>query len=1000
MSAWDSFRRLVYYYRDCVLQEERSGPIFNISNLDRTFCVPVLEYDWLRELGKPPAEIGVRVDIDGDGNFFVMQRLKTRDEFDEEIYIGYPTEVFRWNGGTYCAPIALVPVDVDFKKTIQTILQLKIRAEDASINQAWLERKVSPDEKKRLERMVESLHRDDEFAGLFDLRRALPYLAKVARAEGAKIPSDAPNGMEYTFPTLARDGARRFCNTPILFIGQKPQYTKTLRNEMKYIAEQPDSVLDKTALAYVFRDPPLPPPERENFYVFPFIEANDEQHAAVSNAIECAVSKVTGPPGTGKSQVAANCIANLIVHGKSVLFTSRNHKAVHAIFERCAKFFRESKANGLPENFSKSLINFCSLPDGDLKNPWTSLDFSAMCVNSCDSGNLEVAREAFAEAEEEWACLEKKVNGRAARSRRYAHLQGRAESWEKFLAPWHNFSPKELKQIAQALSEKPSGGGLRAFVALLFWRIFRERKHNAAMARLTSECPDVEWSICDVALVKRRLRRTAARMLIFEKNIRRRKDLENENATDESDFSQERAMEVLQRLEVRLRENAWRALACELLKKTEFDSADMRGFQKRFKKKSIPDDVSFALEKFSKILRLVPAWASTLLSLRQASPCLPGIFDRVIIDEASQCDVAPLVPALFRAKGVVAIGDPAQFPPVRTLRPVRNEYLRKHHNLTEDKFLAFDYLEESVYSVVTRCPVVFLRAHFRCNPEIAEYFNRVFYSGKLDVFSIAETRALGLRPGVDWIDVRDSFEGEVQAVEKRLGELKNNPSFTGSVGVITPLKKTAEELGERLVRFRDCFSTPLVVSTVNGFQGGERDVIIFMTGYVSTLSSGEKWYVTSEENRYIYNVAASRAKCALTIVGDRSRCADSDFPPLRELADLAGTPRSAELRPHFESVWEERLAQAMAEAGIDAISQYPLSGRRLDFAVLRGNVKLDVEVDGVRWHTTYDGQRKFDDIWRDAQISAAGWRVLRFWVYELRGDMPACIQKIKSVLSE
>ena len=90
----------------------------------------------------------------------------------------------------------------------------------------------------------------------------------------------------------------------------------------------------------------------------------------------------------------------------------------------------------------------------------------------------------------------------------------------------------------------------------------------------------------------------------------------------------------------------------------------------------------------------------------------------------------------------------------------------------------------------------------------------------------------------------------------------------------------------------------------------------------------------------------------------------------------------------------------MAEAGIDAISQYPLSGRRLDFAVLRGNVKLDVEVDGVRWHTTYDGQRKFDDIWRDAQISAAGWRVLRFWVYELRGDMPACIQKIKSVLSE
>ncbi|HIV04289.1 MAG TPA: DUF559 domain-containing protein [Candidatus Spyradosoma merdigallinarum] len=47
----------------------------------------------------------------------------------------------------------------------------------------------------------------------------------------------------------------------------------------------------------------------------------------------------------------------------------------------------------------------------------------------------------------------------------------------------------------------------------------------------------------------------------------------------------------------------------------------------------------------------------------------------------------------------------------------------------------------------------------------------------------------------------------------------------------------------------------------------------------------------------------------------------------------------------------------------------------------------------------FAGHRKFDDHWRDAQISAAGWRVLRFWVYELERDMPACVEKIKSALN-
>lgn len=988
MSAWNSFRRLVAYYRDCVQAQERKGPIFKLSKLDRVFCVPVLAYGWLRELGPAPTK-GISVPVD-DGNRFVVTSLLTRAEFDEEIFIGYPTEVFRWNKTTFCAPIAMIPAEIDFKNTNHFQLRLKLRTDEASINQAWLEHQFPREEQQTFRQVLDGLHRDDSFVGLTDVKRALPFFAKFARAENA--PRLDPNDLCLTFPQLKRDGQCRLCNTPILFIGQSGQYTRTLEKELRFIAEQPDSVLDKTALAYVFREPPLPEPERENFYAFPFIDSNDEQYAAVSAALESVVSKVTGPPGTGKSQVAVNAVANLILHEKTVLFTSKNHKAIHAIFERCASFAEKS---------GRAPVQFCSSPDGSVGNPWTKIDVPAQCVSAIAArqGAQEVleARKEFFDAEDEWKILSEKMLDRERRSREYAKLQKRAESLEKAVAEWRPLTPRELKRIANDLCPRPGGKGLRAGTARLLWKIFRKRKHEAALARIDAARPYWRESFIDVSIVKKRLRRITAQMLLERRNAAARAKLEKNNAKDEAEFSRERGFKLSTELSARAAEHAWNALACALSECSDIDAAAMRGFQLRFAKTSIPANPDRDAQKFSKILSLVPAWATTLLSLRQASPCLPAVFDRVIIDEASQCDVPPIIPALFRAKGLVVVGDPAQFPPVRTLRYARNEYLRKRHQLTDDKFLAFDYLEQSAFSVVAQGSSVFLRAHFRCDPEIAEYFNRVFYQGKLDVFSAAAARSLGFKPGVQWINVRDSIDGEMNAVETCIEDLKKS-RFNGTVGVITPLRELANRLKEKLNRYQNCFSKAIVVDTVNAFQGGERDVIIFMTGYCSRLTPGQKWYVTSKENHYIYNVAASRAKLCLTVIGDKERCAASGVEPLEKLALAAEKPLRHEPKP-FESVWEERLFRAMSDAGIKATPQYPILGRRLDFAVIRNNVKLDVEVDGVRWHTTSAGHRKFDDHWRDAQISAAGWRVLRFWVYELERDMPACVEKIKSALN-
>ena len=68
--------------------------------------------------------------------------------------------------------------------------------------------------------------------------------------------------------------------------------------------------------------------------------------------------------------------------------------------------------------------------------------------------------------------------------------------------------------------------------------------------------------------------------------------------------------------------------------------------------------------------------------------------------------------------------------------------------------------------------------------------------------------------------------------------------------------------------------------------------------------------------------------------------------------------------------------------------------------MIQGELKIDIEVDGVHYHTDSDGERKMDDIYRDLQVGAMGWIVQRFWVYELRDDMPSCVEAIRRLVRE
>jgi very-short-patch-repair endonuclease len=95
------------------------------------------------------------------------------------------------------------------------------------------------------------------------------------------------------------------------------------------------------------------------------------------------------------------------------------------------------------------------------------------------------------------------------------------------------------------------------------------------------------------------------------------------------------------------------------------------------------------------------------------------------------------------------------------------------------------------------------------------------------------------------------------------------------------------------------------------------------------------------------------------------------------------------------SDWELVLFRAMVAAGLKPIPQYSVEQYDLDFALIEDGRKLAVEVDGERYHRSWTGELCLRDQLRNQRLMELGWDVQRFWVYEVRDELPRCVQRLR-----
>lgn len=262
-------------------------------------------------------------------------------------------------------------------------------------------------------------------------------------------------------------------------------------------------------------------------------------------------------------------------------------------------------------------------------------------------------------------------------------------------------------------------------------------------------------------------------------------------------------------------------------------------------------------ENLKKFQRIFPIIATTSISAHKVGK--PGVhFDMVVMDEASQGNIATSLVPIIRGESLMLVGDPQQLNPVILLNSIDNLKLRKMYSITDE----YDYIKNSIYKVFLACDSVsreiLLSHHYRCHDRIIQFNNIKYYNGKLKICSQSKEE----KPLV-FLDIAGNQTYYKNTAPMEAEEIVHFAALhkDKSIGVITPFANQKELINQRL---KENGLNNVACGTVHAFQGDEKDVVLFSLALTDKTNQGT--YEWLKNNKELINVAVSRAKEKLIVL--------------------------------------------------------------------------------------------------------------------------------------
>ena len=422
---------------------------------------------------------------------------------------------------------------------------------------------------------------------------------------------------------------------------------------------------DTVLASYLAPQKEVKAPQMPEAVIYPF-GLNQSQKLAVERALSFKISIIQGPPGTGKTQTILNIIANVVRRGKTVAVVSNNNSATHNVAEK----------------LEKKNAAFLTAFLGSLANKERFLDTQTGTYP--DMSDWEMPPEEQQQLDRETTALSKELNEMLNAKNRIAEIEQEflqlnpeQHYFEEYYATYSDAPPESLDKLS---SQK----------ILALWMEFEQHAEHESRLGLLQKLS-----------IMFRFNRNALKLFL------RSPELVIPYLQNQFYFVKRRELEAeKQELNRKLERYAFDAKMDELTQKS------LRLFRAELAARYHwqNDRQHFEMSDFRRnsveFTREYPVVLSTTYSIK-GTLSIDHIYDYLIVDEASQVDLATGVLALSCARNIVIVGDLKQLPNVLTEDDIRtSDAIWQKYSLDERYRFSTHSLLSSALEIWQDAPVI------------------------------------------------------------------------------------------------------------------------------------------------------------------------------------------------------------------------------------------------------------------------------------------------------
>ena len=375
-------------------------------------------------------------------------------------------------------------------------------------------------------------------------------------------------------------------------------------------------VSEDTVLAsYLAPQKEVKVPQMPEAVIYPF-GLNQSQKLAVERALSSKISIIQGPPGTGKTQTILNIIANVVRSGKTVAVVSNNNSATHNVAEK----------------LEKKNADFLTAFLGSLANKQKFLETQTDVYPNMSEWVMST--EERRQLDQETTVLSKELNEMLNAKNRIAEIE------QEFLQlnPEQHYFEEYYATYSDAPTE--SLGKLSSQKILALWMEFEQHAEHESRLGLLQKLS-----------IMFRFNRSALKLFL------RSPELAIPYLQSQFYAVKRRELEVeKQELNCKLEHYAFDAKMDELTQKSlrlfQAELATRYHWQNNRQRFEMSD----FRWNFAEFTREYPVVLSTTYSIK-GTLSIDHLYDYMIVDEASQVDLATGVLAFSCARNIVIVGD-------------------------------------------------------------------------------------------------------------------------------------------------------------------------------------------------------------------------------------------------------------------------------------------------------------------------------------------------------